>query len=80
MTDKLAQLQELAYEISMKAMKIELDPKSIAIKLPWGYWMSALMSKDFRANAVYHPEGSLVKFELYGVTFYNDKSKPDWMK
>ena len=80
MKDKLEQLMVMALKISDEATKLEIDPRYIAIRLPSGYWMDALMSKHFRDYAVYHPESNIDKFELCGITFYNHRAKLDWMK
>jgi len=80
MKTQLEKLHELAYKISICAMEIDIEPSKIAVRLPNDYWYGALSDKEFMHKATYHPESSISKFQLRDITFYNDRSMPDWMK
>jgi len=79
--NKYENLKELALAIHKAAMIADIDPKGIAIRLPNDYWLNTL--RDFKPNdgfSVYHPESNRNQFEVCNITFYNDRSMPEWMK
>lgn len=83
--NKYEQLKILALKINNVIMELSIEtkinPENIAIKLPNDYWMEMLL--DLKPNDsfyLFHPESTYNKFKLCNITFYNDKSMPEWMK
>lgn len=85
MNPKLFELQNFAMSIHKAMIKdtTELDPTGLVhIKLPAGYWHERVndMLHDARRDQEWHSQMNAGSFEICGVTFWNDRQKPDWLK
>jgi hypothetical protein len=83
MSNKYQALNEMAFKMAKAALQAGIDPKNIHIRLERGFWFGAVMdgklSDDKTTVEAMQTENSN-KFELFDISFHNERGLPDWLK